>query len=249
MCSLPNESAGTDGVTINHQLAIGSWVWGIFVDGSDAQQPLVAGVIAGMNGDAPDLSALTRGVDNTIRYDGGLIAIPGSPYGAKYPYNLVRQTRAGHVKEYDSTPGAERTRELHPSGTQYEVHPNGDRVEITVGSNYKLVLSDDRIEVRGNVQVFVVGDAEINVGGNADIVVGGSTQLDTVSLTVNAPVTMINGLLQVSGELVTSSSITSGGLIQSGGDVVTSAGKSLDTHQHPYTWTDGPGSSLSSPPV
>ena len=48
MVLLPTTSAGHSGIGMNkHGLLPESWVYGIFMDGKNAQQPLIIGTIAG----------------------------------------------------------------------------------------------------------------------------------------------------------------------------------------------------------
>ena len=97
---------------------------------------------------------------------------PVSPYDPTYPYNHVYETESGHVKEYDDTPGYERIKERHKSGTQYEIQPNGSKIEKIVRDNYQLVVGHDTLEVRGNVKIIVSGDANIAVAKNLTAQVG-----------------------------------------------------------------------------
>jgi tail lysozyme/peptidase M15-like protein/Gp5-like OB domain-containing protein len=53
---LPTTASGTSGVGSTHGLTDGSWVFGFFMDGRDAQQPFVVGTFVG----APGLSNLQR---------------------------------------------------------------------------------------------------------------------------------------------------------------------------------------------
>jgi hypothetical protein len=91
---------------------------------------------------------------------------PETPFAAQYPYNHVRETESGHVKEYDDTPGFERIHEYHRSGTFYEVHPDGTRVTKIVGDNYEITHHNKQVRVRGDVKVFVDGDSHLYVRGN-----------------------------------------------------------------------------------
>ena len=97
---------------------------------------------------------------------------PASAYAPVYPYNNVYETESGHVKEYDDTPGYERIKERHKSGTQYEIQPNGSKIEKIVRDNYQLVVGHDTLEVRGNVKIIVSGDANVAVAKNLTAQVG-----------------------------------------------------------------------------
>ena len=43
--------------------------------------------------------------------------LPDTSYAAEYPFNQVSVSRSGHERHVDDTPGAERLREAHKSGT------------------------------------------------------------------------------------------------------------------------------------
>ena len=103
------------------------------------------------------------------------------PLGGKgplYPYNKVEQTESGHVLEVDDTPGAERISEFHMSGTNREILHDATTHTTIVGKNYKVVLSDDHMYVKGTVNMTVDGDFKQLVKGNYHLeVVGNKTEL------------------------------------------------------------------------
>jgi len=116
--------------------------------------------------------------------DGTEFDEPFIPYAAKYPYNHVHESEAGHIREIDDTPGAERIHERHSSGTGYEIHPKGDKVTRVKKDNYTLVTGDDFAHIKGDqstttdggVRVFVNADGAskdghytIEVGNNANV--------------------------------------------------------------------------------
>jgi len=116
--------------------------------------------------------------------DGTAFNEPVTPYNAQYPYNHVYESEAGHIREIDDTPGAERIHERHSSGTGYEIHPKGDKVTRVKNDNYTLVTGDDFAHIKGNqstttdggVRVFVNADGAtedghytIEVGNNANV--------------------------------------------------------------------------------
>jgi hypothetical protein len=108
---------------------------------------------------------------------------PPTSYDAVYPNNHVHQTAAGHVQEFDDTPGAERIHTYHRSGTFEEVHPDGTVVRKIVAKNYEIILDDERVLIRGkkiqniqddtavklerNLKIEIQGDAFIYVAGNS----------------------------------------------------------------------------------
>ena len=191
-------------------LAIGSLVVGMFLD-AQWQEFIVMGSlptktdvttdddtdIGGSEAETtndPDNNARVRAeVDPTADDIKGTYE-PASAYAPVYPYNNVYETESGHVKEYDDTPGYERIKERHKSGTQYEIQPNGSKIEKIVRDNYQLVVGHDTLEVRGNVKIIVSGDANIavaknltaQVGQDMTTIVGGNMQANitgTTSLT------------------------------------------------------------------
>jgi len=116
--------------------------------------------------------------------DGTAFDEPKTPYNAQYPYNHVHESEAGHIKEIDDTPNAERIHERHMSGTGYEIHPDGSKVTRVKQDNYTLTTGDDFAHIKGNssstvdggVRVFVNADGAtqdghytIEVGNNANV--------------------------------------------------------------------------------
>ena len=98
-----------------------------------------------------------------------------SPYtSAKYPYNHVHESEAGHIHEIDDTPGGERLMQQHSTGTFTEIHPDGtkmvkvigDYYEIIAGKSSILVVGDATITYHGNVRELVKGDYALEVEGN-----------------------------------------------------------------------------------
>ena len=161
-------------------LAVESWVVGFFADGKRAQEPIVIGSLPDM-----PISALATGTD-TEQYDPDQsIGEPPSSYAAKYPLNNVYQTESGHFKEYDDTDGHERIREHHTSGTQYEIHPNGDKVVRVVGDGYEVIAGNNSVKVSGNVKLIVDGDLDMSVGGACNISSGGNMRLQAPRIDLN----------------------------------------------------------------
>lgn len=83
---------------------------------------------------------------------------PESSYNGEYPYVHAMETESGHIQEFDDTPGYERYRLIHPTGTYEEVAPDGRRTRKTVGDLYDITNGD------GNI--LVSGDKNVNVGAN-----------------------------------------------------------------------------------
>lgn len=120
-----------------------------------------------------------------VALNGGTWNQPHSSYGARYPYNSVKQTESGHVIEVDDTPGKERIHTYHRSGTFEEIDQSGTKVTRIVGDGYTIVDRNGFISIDGNADVTVAGnvnvycrsDANIQVEGSANMQVGGSMNL------------------------------------------------------------------------
>lgn len=123
---------------------------------------------------------------------GSPIIVPSTSGASVYPYNKTRTFEAGHIEEFDSTPGSERVSVRHASGTGYDLLPDGNRVETINRDNYKVTLGNDYMIVNGFVNIYVEGDAGITaqninlksmndtnmmVGGDFNLNVGGNTNM------------------------------------------------------------------------
>lgn len=123
-----------------------------------------------------------RTINVPIALGGGSFSQPQIPFGAKYPYNQVRETESGHVQEFDDTPGYERVQTYHRSGTFEEVDANGTKVTKIVGDGYTIIdrngfvsiAGDANVTVNGNVNIYCRSDACIEVEGSAEMKVHGN---------------------------------------------------------------------------
>lgn len=105
-----------------------------------------------------------------------------SPYKAKYPYNKVISTEAGHYFELDDTFGHERIHLYHRSGTYLEMHPNGTQVEKIVKDKYTIVLNNDKVSISGDCtvtiegtnRVYIIEDCNVTIDGDYNIKVKGN---------------------------------------------------------------------------
>ena len=168
-----------------HGLVEGSWVFGFFKDGSDAQDPVIMGTIMGQNtagsestmgfndpnGIFPreqgiDTSDRAIGIESTKKARVGIFE-PEDPYRGEYPYNKVRITESGHMIEFDDTPGAERINIQHRSGAFIEIHPD----------NKMRTRSAERFDAMQTWIVNVAGDSVVNVGGNAVTTIQGDSTI------------------------------------------------------------------------
>lgn len=171
-------SSATKGLgTGPHALVKDALVVGFFLDGNDAQLPMVLFSFAGI-GDIHNLAKGKNTVKKTLMSSEG-IKEPGSPYNAQYPHNKVMVTTSGHIIEIDDTPGAERFHIYHKSGTYYEVHPNGQTVYRHQGDVYFITNGKMQQITNGSYKHVVSGNYEVIVGGNMTYKVSGSVNIQS----------------------------------------------------------------------
>jgi len=92
---------------------------------------------------------------------------PVSPGTTQYPFNNVMQTESGHFQEFDDTPGNERIRTQHKSGTFTETQADGSVVHKILGTNYTIVAKDNNVLIQGICNITVQGDAVLDIHGDA----------------------------------------------------------------------------------
>lgn len=85
---------------------------------------------------------------------------------SQYPYNSVREFEAGHLEEYDSTPGSERVTHSHNSGTYQEILADGTTTIKIVGDGYAVTLRDQSIYIAGDLNMTVDGTVRQLVKGD-----------------------------------------------------------------------------------
>jgi hypothetical protein len=102
---------------------------------------------------------------------------PDYAYAARYPYNQVIETEAGHIVELDSTPNAERIHIYHKKGTYIEVDVNGSMVKKVMGDNFELIDNNGHLNVKGAYTMTVNGATKILIENNADIEVDGDVNV------------------------------------------------------------------------
>ena len=157
---------------------------------------------------------------------------PRSDYKAEYPYNNLTQTESGHLFEMDDTPGAERVRLQHRTGTFTEVQSDGTEIHKVVGTNYEIIAQDNNVLIKGKCNITVVGDSVLHVQGDATMQVDGNVYESvngsvnqqvagdlTSTITGNAIISsknqvqvqadvLVNGDLNVTGDISSSGSVT-----------------------------------------
>ncbi len=213
---MPANTPAINGTGHSVNLAVGSLVCGIFKD-DKLQEFIVMGSLPSKTDiitDDTDIDGditTTNTEDNNIRVREEANPHQGEPLGTYepescfapiYPYNNVYATESDHVKEYDDTPGAERIKERHKSGTQYEISANGSKVERIVSDNYQLVCGHDTVEVHGNVRIIVSGHCDLAVAKDLNAQVGGNM---SATITGNSTSTITgNSISTITGNMTAS---------------------------------------------
>ena len=182
------------GVTVGDVKVVGSLVCGMFKD-QQQQEFMVMGSLPTKTDGAFDNNGRVRSINPHADEPTGTYE-PASAFKPVYPYNNVYETGSGHAKEYDDTPSAERIMERHMSGTQYEIQPDGSKIERIVRDNYQLVVGQDTLEVYGDVRVIVSGHCDLAVAGNITTAVTGD-MTSTVGGSMVANVTGMTSLIGV----------------------------------------------------
>ena len=117
-------------------------------------------------------------IKNIPKANGGNFNQPSSPYNAQYPYNQVYQSEAGHVLEFDSTPGSERIHLFHKTGTFQEIDENGTMVTRVKGDNYEIIDRNGNIYIKGEANLTIDGALNLKVDNATNIEISGSTLIN-----------------------------------------------------------------------
>jgi hypothetical protein len=114
------------------------------------------------------------------------------PGGKKSQYlgNHTYTTEAGHVVEFDNTPGDRRVHIYHASGTFIEIKDDGamittakgDRQDFNDKGKHEVVTGEFGLTVNGPINIYCTGNViqhvdgnyELNVGGDLKVKVGGN---------------------------------------------------------------------------
>ena len=141
---------------------------------------------------------------------------PPSKWNSRPPFNDVKQTNSGHAFEMDDTPGFERVRLQHRTGTFTEMHPDGTRVDkytiVAKDNNVQIsgkcnitIVSDCAITVQGDSHLNVTGDSFVNSGGDSFITSKGDVRVETESnldiFATNGQITMRSNNVQIDGDV------------------------------------------------
>ena len=92
---------------------------------------------------------------------------PESDWNSVPPLNRVTQSESGHSFEMDDTPGAERVRLQHRTGTFTEIQANGQKIVKVVGDNYHIIAKDNNVLISGICNITVEGDSVFHVKGDS----------------------------------------------------------------------------------
>jgi hypothetical protein len=176
---------------------------------SPAGQPNMPSIAKG-EGD----ETTNKGDDSFQNGSGDTISEPSEPYAAQYPYNRAIKTLRKLTIELDDTPGSERVKIYHPSGTMTEIHPSGQMVSHIEGDEYKKNSANKNNNINGNYNLGVghnkdeqigqshiasiTSNEEINIGSNQDITIGAN---QTVNIVANKEETIgANNTKMVTGQ-------------------------------------------------
>ena len=177
----------------------GEWVIGFFLDGDEAQKPIIIGTLPGIDdvepatskwarndgGSSTGVSSASQYTKKTTQHTGTDITEPSNDYDAVYPHNKVIETSSGHLIEIDDTDGKERIHIYHKSGSFTEFHQDGTKVDKTEKDKYTITL--------GKEYIAVTGDYKIEGGGGSEFKINSSTGKLSYKNTLDA--TGVKGLL------------------------------------------------------
>lgn len=178
----PATSASLKGVGLSPVgLKKGSTVIGFFVD-SKKQYPTILGTWHFVPDEQNhDVSGLARG-DNIVEKEKTKVE-PDSAYAARYPYNNVFQTEAGHVVEIDDTPGEERIHVYHKAGTYIEINKEGRIVIKSAQDSFDVVDGVKNIYVKGDCNIQTDGKFNATSKGDMTLVTEGNLNLGALGRT------------------------------------------------------------------
>ena len=105
---------------------------------------------------------------------------PASDWDAKPPLNNVKATESGHFFEMDDTPGAERVRLQHRTGTFTEIQSNGQEIHKIVADKYEIVAANNNVLIKGVCNVTIEGLSILNIKGDAYTKVEGDAYIQNL---------------------------------------------------------------------
>jgi len=175
----------------------GDWVVGFFLDGEQAQQPMVLGKIPGIPTardnttgfsdpagtypkrlNEPTTPRSSRG-DSSDAQDYKKKTAWGNPtaFAAKYPFNHVMETDKGALFELDDTEGSERVCIFHHKGSYVEFLPDGTIVVKSAADRWDVSFKNHTMRVNGDLSIGATGDVNIVAGGELKMSAGAGMNL------------------------------------------------------------------------
>lgn len=180
-------------------ILVGSTVFGFYLDGLEAQRPVVMGTIPSWTPVNPSQTStidqinLTTGGQGlffrdiptfSVGQDTFLIEYyldePHTAFQGRYPYIKSYNSEQGMHFIVDDTPQHALLRIAHqPSGTYSEISQTGRRVDKTTGDQWSLALGNNNIRIGGN-QSILIGENKIEqVDKDSTLEVGGTYDIET----------------------------------------------------------------------
>ena len=103
----------------------------------------------------------------------------------EYLGNHVYTTEAGHVVEFDNTPGDRRIHVYHASGTFIEIKDDGAMISTVKGKRQdfndkgrdEVITGDFNLTVAGQINIYCTGNVVHHVDGNYELNVGGDMKV------------------------------------------------------------------------
>jgi hypothetical protein len=156
---------------------------------------------------------------------------PETEYEAEYYYNKKQTTESGHEMEWDDTPGKERIRMAHKSGSYTEFTAKGDKVDNIVGREYKYNTGGFTQTVDENSDLKYNGNLRVSIGMHQHVEVNGAKTesiAEELAIAVNkgASIVIIEDLYIVAKNVTISASEHVN--IDSGGDIGLNAGGNIN---------------------
>ena len=153
------------GVGLSSVLHQGTWVW-VMLENNEPNKPVVLGTIHGVNSESPS----GKSSSGAGFYDPAGKFPPASGVGRSdmnnrldgaYTTTQVIETQAGHVIEIQDTPGSERIKVTHKTGSSF------------------------CIDAGGNIVVNCAADIQYDIAGNATWKVAGNFKVAAARIDLN----------------------------------------------------------------
>jgi hypothetical protein len=156
---------------------------------------------------------------------------PESEAKTEYYYNKKTTSESGHEDEIDDTPGKERRRIAHKSGSYIEYSPKGDKVDNCVGREYKYNTGGYTHTVDENSDCKYNGNLRVSIGKNQHLEVNGAkteTIAEELAMAIGkgASIVIIDDLYIVAKNITISASEHIN--MEAGGDIGLDAGGNIN---------------------